>query len=128
LVTVIIAGGMVGVYAYSRSLKRKNVISTQHIGRSAARLRGISGITAGREIKLKDGDTLGRGPKNVINLNDPSVSREHAIFRYKDSTWFIQDRNSSGGILINGERVIAMRLNHGDQVKVGNQVFVFESD
>ena len=128
LVTIVIAGGLVGVYAYSRSLRRKNLIGTTRRGYGRAQLRGISGMVADRKIVLQDGDTLGRGSKNIVNLNDPAVSRSHAVLRYANDAWFIQDLNSSGGIIVNGERVSAIRLNHGDEVKIGNQIFVFEID
>jgi len=128
LVTIIVAGGLVGVYAYSRSLRRKNLVPTTNSGHGRGRLRGTSGIVTNRKITLRDGDTLGRGPRNTINLNDPSISRRHAVFRYVNGAWFVQDQNSSGGIMVNGEPVSAVRLNNGDQVRVGKQDFVFETD
>lgn len=121
LVTVLIAGGLVGVYAYSRSLKR-----SARLAGGSARLRGISGLVAGQTFTIRDGDTLGRGSRNAILLKDPAVSREHAVIRYADGAWFIRDAGSSGGVYVNGQRVTAIRLNPGDQVCLGDQVFIFE--
>lgn len=132
IVTAIIAAGFVGVYAYSRSLKRANKAGAGAAAGAGAksgataRLRGITGQVTGQIFFIHDGDTLGRGTRTTISLKDPAVSRYHAVIRFADGAWFIQDAGSAGGIFVNGQRVSATRLNPGDQVCLGDQVFLFE--
>lgn len=61
---------------------------------------------AGIDIKVKDGDIIGRDAvgQEVFSAFK-TVSREHARITYKDSKWFIEDLNSTNGTYINGNRI-----------------------
>jgi pSer/pThr/pTyr-binding forkhead associated (FHA) protein len=68
---------------------------------------------------------IGRGSGNDLILMDASVSRSHAVLRYAQGSWFIQDQQSKGGLFLNGKRVQASRLSEGDRIGIGGQVFIF---
>jgi hypothetical protein len=97
--------------------------------RAAARprLELISGEMP--QVFMLEGDNLpiGRGSECVIQLTHPSVSREHARLRFAQGSWFIQDQDSTAGIVINGEPKNAARLNPGDQIRLGEVVLIFNS-
>ena len=69
--------------------------------------------------------TIGRGVGNDLMLQDPSVSRQHAVLRFANGAWFIQDRGSRAGILVNRRRIQAARLSSGCQIGIGAQSFIF---
>ena len=60
-------------------------------------------------------------------LLDSSVSRSHAVLRFAQGNWYIQDQESRGGLFLNGQRIQAGRLSEGDRISIGGQVFVFHS-
>lgn len=79
--------------------------------------------TAGQERPARPGLTIGREGCDVV-LDDPEVSRRHAVLRQGDAGLAIEDLDSSNGTFVNGERVSGIAaLNDGDSVKVGNTVW-----
>src|SRR5256885_12700617 len=64
--------------------------------------------------------TVGRGNANDLALNDPSVSRFHAVIKLKDNSIFIADRGSTNGIVLNDKKISKEReLMNGDLALVG---------
>jgi len=80
-----------------------------------------------RKVQItNDKFSIGRSSTNQLHLTDPSVSRIHAIFRYSQNAWFLQDQESSGGTLVNGVRVDAVKLNDNDEIGIGPYRFRFQ--
>ncbi len=77
-------------------------------------------------IKLeKDHITLGRRDDNDIVIDDVFVSRQHIEIEKKDKAYIIKDRKSRYGTFVNGESVIEIQLNYGDEIQVGNTLITF---
>ena len=65
-------------------------------------------------------NTIGRHKKCDIHLDFPTVSRHHGVLtRYDDGSWTISDTDSSGGILVNGEKTKICALQPDDVIDVG---------
>ena len=90
-----------------------------------AYLRVVSGQLSQSYIPLSDNFTIGRSHGNHLQLQQPSVSRQHACLRFAQGVWFIQDQNSRAGTFVNGQRVPAARLQPGDRIQIGDCVFEF---
>ena len=73
-----------------------------------------------RVVSLQDGWTrVGRSLSAHVRLDDPTVSRRHAlIYRDPDGAKVLDDR-SLNGVFRNGERVELSELKDGDTVTVG---------
>ena len=73
-----------------------------------------------RVVSLQEGWTrVGRSISAHVRLDDPTVSRRHAlIYRDPDGAKVLDDR-SLNGVFRNGERVELSELNDGDTVTVG---------
>ncbi len=71
--------------------------------------------------RIHEGETLvGRGSRVAFFLDEPSVSREHALIRRLGDTVSVTDLTSSNGTFVNGERVVKTRaLELGDTIKLG---------
>ncbi|MCI0659941.1 MAG: protein kinase [Acidobacteria bacterium] len=84
--------------------------------------------TATRPYYLSEGsNTFGRSIDNDILLPDLKVSRHHGAFIIEQTNCLVEDFNSLGGTLVNGERVITARLlRHDDQIKIGDLVFAYK--
>lgn len=93
-----------------------------------AHLRFFDDTSQGRRIQIQDGYVVGRSSTTNIQLRDARSSRQHARFRYAEGAWFIQDLNSTGGTYVNGRRIQATRLTHGDKIRIGRTVFTFHKD
>ena len=71
-----------------------------------------------RELKI------GRLPSNDIVLNEPTVSKYHAILRIEQTGVTLTDLNSTNGTFVNGNRVEdSIQLNELDIVKLGLVLF-----
>ena len=82
----------------------------------------------GQSYPLHDHYAIGRDSANHLRISEEGVSRNHALIRFAERQWFIQDLESLGGIIVNGSRVNASALKHGDQIRVGNTTIVFREE
>jgi pSer/pThr/pTyr-binding forkhead associated (FHA) protein len=72
--------------------------------------------------------TIGRGNANDLVLNDPSVSRFHAVVKQSpQGAVVIADRGSTNGVRVNGARIAEVELHKGDRARIGVYELAFES-
>ena len=97
---------------------------------------------AGIFVRLEEGEALiwrkislvpGMKPVRIGRLSglspeDPSISRNHAVFRYGEDGLFVLDENSLNGVMVNGERCESKRLRPLDVVRTGRSFWVFTED
>jgi pSer/pThr/pTyr-binding forkhead associated (FHA) protein len=80
-----------------------------------------AGPQAGKRFDLSiSGATIGRGSSNDIQLDDAGVSRNHAVFSFKNGKFMVLDAGSASGTMVNGEKLIAGTLQGGGTLTVGN--------
>jgi pSer/pThr/pTyr-binding forkhead associated (FHA) protein len=74
-----------------------------------------------RVIELSDGwSRIGRSRTADIRLDDPTVSRRHAVVvRTPEGDLRVLDDRSMNGILVNGEAVDWSPLTDGDELQIG---------
>jgi len=75
----------------------------------------------------KERTTIGRKPQNDIQLDDPTVSGQHAAIMMLQNA-YIEDLNSTNGVILNGKKVTRRQLNHGDMIKIGRHELKFIDD
>ena len=63
---------------------------------------------------------IGRSPASDIQLEDPSVSRRHAVVAHRRGRTVLLDDRSLNGIYVNGQRVSEAVLNDGDWIAIGH--------
>jgi len=69
---------------------------------------------------------MGRDSSNEIVIDDPKSSRQHAKIKLEGDNFVIYDLASSNGTLVNGEKITSVKLNDGDEIKIGDTVFAFK--
>src|ERR1700738_1298263 len=90
------------------------------------RLLALEGPLKDSTIPLPEGEiTLGRDPTNGVAINDLSVSRKHCLFRREEERLQVRDLESRNGTVVNGTAVKEQWLRHGDEIVVGDSVFLF---
>jgi predicted component of type VI protein secretion system len=85
----------------------------------------------GTQMEFELGDrpiTIGRGTEADLVILDEKASRLHCGIRVWDGDFLLKDLKSKNGTFVNGERVDMARLDPGDQIRIGNCLFAFESD
>jgi ATP-binding cassette, subfamily B, bacterial len=60
--------------------------------------------------------TIGRFPTSDIHIASPHVSRSHAILRWRNGAWVIEDVESLNGLICQGQRVDQLALIDGDRI------------
>jgi len=91
------------------------------------RLVITAGAGEGREFKLRAKATLGRAPDNDIILEDPKVSRHHAVIAFTEERYSITDLDSANGTFVNGIRVVreSHPLRVEDVISLGDTELTF---
>lgn len=83
----------------------------------------------GRQFALAIGSTvLGRGEAAQVRLADVGISRQHARIDYDGSRVVLTDLGSTNGTTVNGNRISAAALQHGDVVQLGTTTLTFRQD
>ena len=110
--------------------------------RTSQRDRRRAAVTAprlpvGRYLAIEDGGEvvvislgdeavrLGRSIAADVVLEDPSVSRRHAVIVRRGADAVILDDRSLNGVLVNGERVREAVLRDGDEIRLGQVAMRF---
>lgn len=78
-----------------------------------------------RSVVLPTGAlAIGRSDRCALQIDDPRVSREHAIVYSDEAGVRIRDKNSHNGVFVNGRRVAGVvPLECGDRVTIGPSEF-----
>jgi hypothetical protein len=75
----------------------------------------------------KDGLAIGRSNQCDVVVQGATVSRRHAVIRFDNGGYVIEDVSSGGGVLVNGQRQKASPLKNGDEIGIGAAVFEFQA-
>ncbi|MCS6834596.1 MAG: FHA domain-containing protein [Anaerolineae bacterium] len=65
--------------------------------------------------------SIGRSPSNTIIIDQHYASGEHALIALRSGQWWLEDRNSRNGTLLNGDLVTQPTiLSEGDIISIGD--------
>ncbi|HEY1265519.1 MAG TPA: sigma 54-interacting transcriptional regulator [Terriglobales bacterium] len=85
----------------------------------------LSGPLKDSVFALPGGEVpIGRDPSNLLAITDPSLSRRHCVLVPDQGHYLVRDDHSRNGTYINGVSVTEAKLQHGDQISIGDSVFV----
>lgn len=91
------------------------------------RLLTVEGVPPGAIYALEGTSRVGRSETSEIVLNDPSVSRTHAVIELSGGQARLRDLGSTNGSFLNGRRVETEPLRDGDELRFGNTRMRFEA-
>ena len=125
-------GFLVVVYAFfffvARALWRDLRAGVAGAGRPLARLVVMSAVEGkpepGSSIPLDAVNSIGRDVNNSIVVDDSFVSAEHALLTFRGRAWYVEDRGSTNGTWLNGQRIEGLwPLGYGDELQIGQVRF-----
>jgi adenylate cyclase len=80
----------------------------------------LTGARAGEVVPVNKNLIGGRSPDCSLEVPDPNASRQHARFMWDGAELTVADNGSSNGTYVNDQRLTAaMKVNHGDVVRLG---------
>jgi pSer/pThr/pTyr-binding forkhead associated (FHA) protein len=81
------------------------------------------------DLELPVGEfVVGRSTECQLSLDDPLVSRRHAVLRVRRDGVTVEDLGSRNGVAVNGTKIAAQReLSGGDRIGIGSQEMVFQA-
>ena len=108
----------------ARALWRDLRASVAGAGTSLGRLLVIGtaegGPPTGTNFALDAVNSIGRDVNNSIVVDDSFVSAEHALLTFRGRAWYVEDRGSTNGTWLNGQRVEGLLpLGYGDELQIG---------
>ncbi|HEX4480568.1 MAG TPA: SpoIIE family protein phosphatase [Rudaea sp.] len=87
-----------------------------------------SGVLAGQVFSFSDMAVIGRGQFSEVRLNDPTVSRRHAIIRRDGDAYELRDQDSANGTFYRGEKLSQTTpIEDGDELQFGEIKAVFRT-
>jgi Nif-specific regulatory protein len=99
---------------------------------SKPRLLALNGDAKPELIFLKLGEgesfTFGRNAACDLPVKDIAVSRQHCRIIRQSETYNLEDLGSHNGTFLNNLPIKTRRLEHGDQIRIGNFYFMFLID
>jgi pSer/pThr/pTyr-binding forkhead associated (FHA) protein len=103
-----------------RDLRSATSVASRPLGRLVVVGAGDDGPSTGTQYVLDAVNTLGRDVNNTIVIDDAFASTEHAALTYRGRAWYVEDRGSTNGTWLNGQRVEEVTpLGYGDEIQIG---------
>ena len=84
----------------------------------AGPLKGSTYVFSGKQVHI------GRDPSNTLTISDPALSPQHCVLTNRGDDYVIRDLGSLRGTFVNGIAVQESPVGHGDQISVGDSVFL----
>src|SRR5947209_3579893 len=87
----------------------------------------IAGSLVGERFALGAQELrIGRSPEADIQLAEKGAAWDHCAIRAHDGGFQVVDRHTGAGTYLNGMRIREERLEHGDQIAIGETVLVYQ--
>ena len=110
----------------TRKIKRSELEGQIFLKRFHVTLVVVQGPESGTEHVLdSDSVTIGRGPDADICFDDSAMSKQHAALELTPEGYLVRDMGSTNGPSVNGSRVMAADLKHGDRIGLGEHTLQY---
>jgi pSer/pThr/pTyr-binding forkhead associated (FHA) protein len=96
-------------------------------GPPKAVLRGVSGSYFGKIVPLRGKLTIGRGSDCDVVLDEPEMSKRHAMIENSGDLILLRDLGSANGTFVNGVQVRNAILHPDDQIAFDHNRFLLEA-
>ncbi len=129
LITLLISLFVI-VWRQYRRITAADTLQRRHYGRLMV-IREIDGqyLVTGESYPLMTITSMGRSATNIIPINDTFASSEHAVITLRSGRWWLEDRHSRNGTLLNDMPVTQPTIvTEGDIIGIGKIKFRLDLD
>ncbi|HCP48381.1 MAG TPA: hypothetical protein DIU15_20250 [Deltaproteobacteria bacterium] len=70
---------------------------------------------------------VGRSEQADIRLENPLVSRRHAVVSFRGHSWRVVDLQTPNGVFVNGTKINEHELKPGDRIQMGQHILIFQA-
>ncbi len=99
-------------------------VSAENSARPTSAGQLVLEVNGVRHPLVPPGLVIGRGTEADLRLNDPGVSRRHAVINVSGDPAHpvitIEDLGSTNGVHVNGSRISKTRVGEGARIEIGN--------
>ena len=88
----------------------------------------LKGKVIYKHLLKKEEAAIGRNPESAIVIDNTAVSYDHAVVRWENDDFYIQDLRSKNGTLVNDKPIKKYKLYNGDLITVGRHELLFEEE
>ena len=81
-----------------------------------------------RRVLEQQRSVLGRSRDADVQIEDPNVSRQHAMIEFLTGQYYIVDMGSTNGVEVDGRRVQRVRLADGSRFTIGETTVTFSTE
>ena len=86
-------------------------------------------LAQGTAFPLQPLTSIGRSPSNTVSIPDAYASAQHTLLAWRESQWWLEDRGSRNGTLLNGTLISDPSVvSAGDVIGVGRTQLKLELD
>jgi hypothetical protein len=86
-------------------------------------------LAAGTAFPLQPVTSIGRSPANTVSVPELYASAQHSLLALREGQWWLEDRGSRNGTLLNGTRITGPTVvSAGDVIGVGRTQLKLELD
>ena len=117
------SGEAQGDYLQSLSLEEQEVV--RNIASNDGMLIVHRGPGMGSRYLLTESSSVGREAGSDIFLDDVTISRKHAQIARERNSFSLEDLGSLNGTYVNGESIVKVALETGDEIQIGKYHMLF---
>jgi len=85
----------------------------------------FAGLPSVWPLRTSAPNSIGASPSSDLVLPVHAVSRQHAEISRERGHWMLRDRKSTNGTFVDGYRVSESRLEHGQEIRIGDAILKF---
>ncbi len=90
-------------------------------GRLVIIASSVPELEVGTTFSLQAVNSIGRSPTNTIAIPDRYASAQHSLLSWREGQWWLEDRNSRNGTLLNDTPIsMPTIVSAGDVIGIGH--------
>jgi transcriptional regulator with GAF, ATPase, and Fis domain len=86
---------------------------------------GFASLPSVWPLRASGANAIGASPAADLLLPVHAVSRQHAEIARERGAWILRDKKSTNGTFVDGYRVTEARLEHGQEIRLGDAILKF---
>ncbi|HUX77518.1 MAG TPA: FHA domain-containing protein [Anaerolineae bacterium] len=111
----------------------RQAMTSREIARPSGRLVVLQtadeALAIDTAFPLQPVTSIGRSPANTVSIPEPYASAQHMLLTLREGQWWLEDRGSRNGTLLNGTRITGPTVvSAGDIISVGRTQLKLELD